>query len=178
MYRLIQKLITSLVIAASLCAPAFAQQGRGPSTQEEQARVVQLAAAADKDPLGTMASADGRWFEKWLDEAPDYMIGPDKGAVWFMSKAAKGELKQVMRFHHSLSTAAFQIKNHISEPRKDPAQMEAKTLAGVEGLLRAYETLLAKNESNRSAKVDEAIAARNKGTLAAFVDALPPMPQR
>ena len=64
------------------------------------------------------------------------------------------------------------------DPKKDPAQMEAKTLAGVEGLLRAYASLLAKNPDNRSAKLDEAIAIRDKGGLAAFVKALPPMPER
>lgn len=178
MNRLIRQLLTSLAIIASLSAPALAQPGRGPSTPEEQARVVQLAATADKDPLGTMASADGRWFEKWVDEVPDYMFGPDHGAYWFMTKAAKGDLKRVLRFHHTVSTAAFQVKNRIADPMRDPAQMAAKTLAGVEGLLRAYESLLARNPDNRSAKLDEAIAIRDKGGLAAFVKALPPMPER
>jgi carboxypeptidase Q len=176
MTRLIQRLLASLAILACLSAPAFAE--RGPSTADEQARVVQLAAVADKDPLGTMASADGRWFEKWADEVPDYMFGPDSGAYWFMTKAAKGDLKRVLRFHHTVSTAAFQVKNHITDPMKNPAHMEAKTLAGVEGLLRAYESLLAKNPDNRSAKLDEAIAVRDKGGLPAFVKALPPMPEQ
>jgi carboxypeptidase Q len=178
MNRLIRQLITSLAIIASLGAPAFAQQGRGPSTPEEQARVVQLAAAADKDPLGVMASAEGRWFEQWAEEVPDFMLGPDNGVFWIATKAAKGELKRVVRFQHTVSTAAFQIKHHIADPTKDAAQMEAKALAGVEGLLRAYETLLASNPDNRSAKLDQAIALRNKGELAAFVKALPPMPER
>ena len=178
MHHLFKNILASLAILATLTSPAFAQQGRGPSTPEEQARVVQLAATADKDPLGTMASEDGRWFEKWADDIPDYMFGPDSGAYWFMTKAAKGDLKRVLRFHHTVSTAAFQVKNHIADPTKDPAQMEAKTLAGVEGLLRAYESLLAKNPENRSAKLDEAIEIRNKGGLPAFVKALPPMPER
>ena len=178
MHRLIKNILASLVVVATLASPAFAQQGRGPSTPEEQTRVVQLAATADKDPLGTMASDEGRWFEKWADEVPDYMFGPDSGAYWFMTKAAKGDLKRVLRFHHTVTTAAFQVKNHIADPKKDPAQMEAKTLAGVEGLLRAYESLLAKNPDNRSTRLDEAIALRNKGALPAFVKALPPIPEQ
>ncbi len=178
MKTLFAAVLATLAIMASLAAPAHAQQGRGPATPEEQERVVQLAAAADKDPLGTMASADGRWFEKWADEVPDYMFGPDNGVFWVMTKAAKGELKRVVRFQHTVSTAAFQIRHHMLDPKKDPAQMEAKTLAGVEGLLRAYASLLAKNPDNRSAKLDEAIAIRDKGGLAAFVKALPPMPER
>ena len=178
MKRLLQIILTSLAILASLGAPASAQPGRGPATPEEQARVVQLAATADKDPLGTMSSADARWFDKWVEEVPDYMFGPDAGAYWFATKAAKGDLKRVLRFHHTVSIAAFQLKNHINDPLRNPAQNEAKTQAGVEGLLRAYETLLAKDPENRSAKLDEAIALRNKGELAAFVKALPPMPER
>lgn len=178
MNSLIHKVLAAFAILAALSAPAFAQQGRGPSTPAEQARVIALAAAADKDPLAVMTSADGRWFEKWADEIPDYHFGPDNGAYWFMTTAAKGELKRVLRFHHTVSTAAFQVKNQIADPRKTPVQQEAKALAGVEGLLRAYESLVAKNPDNRSAKLDEAIAVRDKGGLAAFVKALPPMPER
>lgn len=178
MNRLFQKMLTCLAISACLCAPAFAQQGRGPSTSEEQARVVQLAAVAAKDPLGVMASADRRWFDKWADDVPDYMFGPDNGIFWVMTRAAKGNFKPVARFQHGVSTAAFQVTNHITDPRSSAAQMEAKTLAGVEGVLRAYESVLAQNEDMRSAKLDEAIAVRNKGGLAAFVKALPPMPEQ
>ncbi len=178
MKHLLQNIFASLAILLALSTPSLAQQGRGPSTPDEHARVVALAAAADKDPLATMSSPDGRWFEKWADEIPDYMFGPDSGAYWFMTTAAKGDLKRVLRFHHTVSTAAFQVQNKVTDPRKTPADQDAKTLAGVEGLLRAYESLLAKNPDNRSPKVDEAIAIRNKGGLAAFVKALPPMPER
>ena len=175
--RIVYQVIAVLSIAATFSAPALAQQGRGPSTANEHARVVQLARVADKDPVATMSSPDGRWFEKWADEIPDYMFGPDNGAYWFMTTAAKGELKRVLRFHHTVSTAAFQVQNKILNPRNDPAQMEAKTLAGVEGLLRAYESLLASRPENRSPLLDQAVIVRNQGGLPAFVKALPPMPQ-
>lgn len=178
MNRLMQKILASLAIFACLSAPAFAQPGRGPATPQEQARIVQLAAVADKDPVSAMSSTEGRWFEKWADQVPDYQFGPDKGVFWVAMKGAKGELKPVVRFQHTVSSAVFQLKHQVNDPRKDPAQMEAKTLAGVEGLLRAYESLLAKSAENRSVKLDEAVAIRNKGGLAAFVKALPPMPEQ
>ena len=177
MKHLMHTLFASLALCATLSAPAHAAP-RGPSTPDEQARVIALASASEKDPLGTMASADGKWFEQWADEVPDYSFGPDNGVFWVATKAAKGDLKRVVRFQHTVSTAAFQLKNHITDPRSNPQQTEAKALAGVEGLLHAYESLLAKNPDNRSPKLDEAIAARDKGQLAAFVKALPPMPQQ
>lgn len=163
----------------ALCIAASANAARGPATPEEIARVVQIAAAADKDPLGTMTSADGRWLEKWTEDVPDYNFGPDKGAYWaVIGGAAKGDLKRVVRFQHTVSTAAWQVQHQIHDPQKNEADMEAKTLAGVEGLLRAYEVLAAQRPENRSPQMDEALAQRNAGTLPAFVKALPPMPQR
>ena len=95
-----------------------------------------------------------------------------------MTGAAKGDLERVLRFHHTVSTAAFQLQQHILDPQKNPEQFDRKTLAGVEGLLRAYESLLKKRPENRSEQLDQAIAARDKGALAAFVKALRPMPAR
>jgi hypothetical protein len=177
-HRIFRQLCAVLVISSGLVAPALAQGARGPSTAEENVRVAQLAAASDKDPIAAMTSAEGRWFEKWADDVPDYHFGPDKGAFWMMTSAAKGDLKRVMRFHHTVSIAAYQVQHHIADPEKNPEEFEAKTLAGVEGLLRAYESLLAKRPENRSEQLDQAIAARDKGALAAFVKALPPMPGR
>jgi hypothetical protein len=177
LHRHFQQFCAIVAIGASLAAPAFAAD-RGPSTPDENARVVQIAAAADKDPIATMTSADGRWFEKWGEDVPDYHLGPDKGAYWFMTTAAKGDLKRVLRFHHSVSVAAYQVRNGIFDPRKNPAHAEAATLAAFEGLLRAYESLAAKRPENRSEPAEQALAARNKGALAEFVKALPPMPAR
>lgn len=179
LFKQLIALLAALALGVGLAAPALAQATRGPTTPEEAARIVQLAAAADKDPVGVMSSADGRWFEKWAEEAPDYQLGPDKGVFWLhTSGAAKGELRRVLRFHHTVSTAAFQIEQRILDPHANPAQMEARTLAGVEGLLRAYETLVAKREETRTPQMDQALALRNSGGLAAFVKALPPMPAR
>jgi hypothetical protein len=172
----LQRACAFLALAIGLAAPAWAE--RGPSTPEERARVVQLAEAANRDPIGVMTSSDGRWFMKWSDEIPDYMFGPDKGAFWMESGAAKGDLRRVMRFHHMLSTAAYQVQHEILDPQKDPAKMEAKTVAGIDGLLHAYESLKDKRPENRSEELDKAVAMRDQGKLAAFVQSLPPAPKR
>jgi len=161
-------LVTSFVACGLLSAGA-AQAERGPATAEEGERIVKLAAVADKDPLAAMSSAEGRWFQKWADDVPDYMFGPDKGVFWFHN---------VLRFHHTVSTAAFQLQKKIKDPMRNEADNEAKTLAGVEGVLRAYESLVAKSPDNRVPAIDDLIAARNKGGLAELVKKMPPMPSR
>jgi len=116
------------------------------------------------------------------DGVPDYNFGPDKAAFWLMNGAAKGELKRVVIFQHAVSTAAFQLQHHIQDPRKIPENvaesLDSVTLAGLEGVLRAYENMLPAHPGIRSAELDAALAARDKGTLAQFVAALPPMPRR
>jgi len=165
-----------IALAIGLAVPAWAE--RGPSTPEERTRVVQLAEAANRDPVGVMTSSDGRWFMKWSEEIPDYMFGPDKGAFWMESGAAKGDLRRVMRFHHMLSTAAYQVQHQVLDPDKDAATLDAKTIAGIEGLLHAYESLKDKRPENRSEELEKAIAMRDQGKLAAFVQSLPPAPKR
>lgn len=173
--NLFQHTCALIALAFGLSAPAWAE--RGPSTPDERNRVVALAEAANRDPIGVMTSPDGRWFMKWSDEIPDYMFGPDKGAFWMDSGAAKGDLRRVVRFHHMLSTAAYQIQHQITNPDKDAATLEAKTIAGIEGLLHAYESLKDKRPENRSEELDKAIAMRDQGKLATFVQSLPPAPK-
>lgn len=165
----------ALILAAGFSVTAWAE--RGPSTPEERARVVALAEAANRDPIGVMSSADGRWFMQWSDEIPDYMFGPDRGAFWMESGAAKGDLRRVMRFHHTLSTAAYQVQHQLFDPASDPAQMEAKTMAGIEGLLRAYESLKDKRPENRSEALDQALVLRDQGKLATLYKSLPQPPR-
>lgn len=171
-----QRACALIALTFGLASSAWAE--RGPSTPEERARVVQLADAANRDPIGVMTSSDGRWFMKWSNEIPDYMFGPDKGAFWMENGAGKGDMRRVMRFHHMLSTAAYQVQHQLLDPQNDPAAMEAKTIAGVEGLLRAYESLKDKRPENRSEELDKVIAMRDQGKLAAFIQTLPPAPKR
>ncbi len=148
--------------------PASARD-RGPSTPEERERVVKLAAESEKDPLAAMAR-DGRWFEKWIDEIPDIMFGPEAPARWGETNA-KGDLRRVFVFQYQLGGVVYQIQHQIKEP-KTLEEKVAVHQAALESVLRAYESLRAKRPENRSEKMDEAIALRDKGEFPAFVKSL------
>jgi hypothetical protein len=178
MQHFLKRFHAAVLVSLSLALPALAQSGRGPATPDEIARVEQIAAASDKDPVATMTSSDGRWFQKWSDEVPDYNFGPDKAAFWLMNGAAKGDLKRVTVFQHGVSTAAYQLQHHIQDPRATQESLDAVTLAGLEGILRAYQNMLPTHPDIRSPGLDDALAARDKGTLAQFIAGLPPMPRR
>lgn len=176
--RFLQSLQAAILVSISLALPAHAQSNRGPTMPEEISRVEHIAAVSDKDPVAMMTSADGRWFQKWTDDAPDYNFGPDKALYWLMTGAAKGDLKRVAVFQHAVSTADYQLKHHITDPRKTPESLDPIAVAGLEGVLRAYDTMLPTHPDIRTPAMDAAVAARDKGTLAQFVAALPPLPAR
>lgn len=148
---------------------AGAQTPRGPSTAEERARVTELAVKSQKDPVAVRA-ANEAWFEEWISGVPDITFMPAAVARWCV-KNARGDLRKVVQFQFGTSAIAHQIKLGVLEP-KLPADISAINLAGLEGVLAAYETLLAQDPKNRAPKLDEAVASRNEGRLEAFAKAI------
>lgn len=157
--------LTTLSIVTTAHAGA-----RGPSTPEERARVVQVAAASDADPLKVL-SADGRWFEKWLDEVPDIMFGPEAPAAW-MEANAKGDLKRVAVFKYQVSGVAYMIEHQIVDSHKAVEQRLAVHTAALAGVVRAYRALRDLKPENRSPKFDEALEKLDRGEFPAFVKSL------
>ncbi|MDL2356358.1 MAG: hypothetical protein QFF03_13970 [Pseudomonadota bacterium] len=168
---LVRKLFTLVALFGALTTSAAAQTPveRGPSTAEERARVATIVQASRKDPLGALA-ANAAWFEQWISAIPDYTLNADPVAKW-CDRRATGELRGATRFIYGTSAVDYQIKHNIPEP-KTPADVAAVSLAGLEGVLAAYEALLAKDPANRSRKMDAALVRRSKGELPAFVNEL------
>ncbi|MES2297272.1 MAG: hypothetical protein V4582_09530 [Pseudomonadota bacterium] len=166
---LIRKLSTVLALCAALSTSALADNARGPSTPEERARVSSVAQEVRKDPKGATA-ANAAWFDQWIADVPDYALMGGPVAKW-CDRSARGELKGNIRFVYGVSAIDFQIKHQILEART-PAEAAAVGLAGLEGVLATYETLLAKDAANRSPKFDAALERRSKGELAAFIGEL------
>jgi hypothetical protein len=163
------QLFALVALFGALTTSALAQAARGPSTPDERARVSKLADDSRKDPL-TVHAANAAWFEQWLSDVPDFMFKPESVAKWCV-RVAKGDMKKVVRFQFSVSALDYQVKHKLPDPT-EPADVAAVNLAALDGVLAAYETLLAKDEANRSPKMDEAIVRRNKGELAAFATEL------
>lgn len=163
--RRASQLFALVALFGALTTSAFAQAGRGPSTADEHARISKLADDSRKDPLAVQA-ANAAWFEQWISDVPDLMFKPEAVAKWCM-RAAKGDMKKIVQFQFGVGAVNYQIKHKLPDPTK-PADVSAVNLAALDGVLAAYEALLAKDPANRSSKMDEAIARRSKGELSAF----------
>lgn len=135
---------------------------RGPSTPGERARVVKMAADSEKNP-SQIHAANGEWLKKWVNDVPDLILNRAAVEDW-LARAVKQEIREIINFQFVASVMSFQIQNPAMAEKQS-----ANDLAGMEGVLQAYETLLIQNQHHRSAKMDVALAARNKGELPAFL---------
>jgi carboxypeptidase Q len=154
--------------AALLPAEASAPESesvRGPSTQPERARMVQMALDAEQNPQ-QIQQRDGEWLKAWVNDIPDLVL--DYGTVFrWVKGAAKADIREALKFQYTASAIAFQIQHP-----ELAGQQAAIDVAGMEGVLRAYEVLVRQGANQASAKLDRALSARNKGELAAFLGTL------
>lgn len=152
------------LLPAQASAPESAS-ARGPSTPSERARVVRMAQEAEQDPQ-RVQQRDGAWLKDWVGGIPDLVL--DYGTVFgWVKSAAQAGSREALKFQYTASAMALQIRH----PQL-AGQQAAVDLAGMEGVLRAYEVLVRNDPGQASTALDHALAARNKGKLAAFLAAL------
>ncbi|MDQ4624839.1 M20/M25/M40 family metallo-hydrolase [Janthinobacterium lividum] len=145
--------------------PVASGAARGPSTPAERARVVQMAQEAQRDPLAVQ-QRDGAWLGAWIEAIPDFTLPASALESW-LSIASQAAIREATVFQYLASAMAFQI-----EHPGQAGQQSASDLAGMQGVLRAYETLLRQDKLHRSAKLDAALAARRQDRLPAFLATL------
>jgi hypothetical membrane protein len=137
--------------------------GRGLSTPEERAKTINIARSLERDPLAKDAAANRQWLLSWIIEVPDIrfktcvgLLSPDVGDRYRYS----AEVNQQIIF----SAAAFKLE-HPGHLRNDTGAY----VAGVEGALRVYETLVKSVPDAKLAFLDDLVAKRDRGELADHV---------
>jgi hypothetical membrane protein len=137
--------------------------GRGLSTPEERAKAINIARSLERDPLAKDAAANRQWLLNWIIEVPDIrfktcvgLLSPDVGDGYRYS----AEVNQQIIF----SAATFKLE-HPDHLRNDIGAY----VAGVEGALRVYETLVKSVPDANLAFLDDLVAKRDRGVLADHV---------
>ena len=160
----IRKCAGALILLSLAVATLLGQdEKRGPSTPEERERAVKVARAYEKDPLSKDLKPDQEWLLRLLIEVPDIHISicPDMMPGILGNKKNHGS---ELMLQSMFSQAAFQIEN------PDRADDEyARYLAGVEGMLNAYEVIRAKKKKVKIKALNRLIEMRDTGTLNDFV---------
>lgn len=163
---MILRVVSALLVGIGLFLvppPAFAAD-RGPSTPDERMQALEYVRHFEADPLNPALKPEIQWVTVWAIQVPDIHVN-----LCLMVDLPKGDKKhsQTLFTAIMLSQTAFAIQH-----RDDPPDVTAEYQAGVEGLLRVYEKVLAANPKDREPQLDELIQRRDAGTLADVVKQL------
>ena len=137
--------------------------GRGLSTPEERAKAINIARLLEQDPLAKDAPANRQWLLNWIIEVPDIHF---KSCVGLLSPGVGNQYRYSSEVNQQIifSAAAFRLE-HPDHLRNDTGAY----IAGVEGALRAYESLLKSMPDAKLAFLDDLVAKRDHGELADHV---------
>jgi len=134
-----------------------------PSTLADRTRAVETAHALENDPLGATA-ADGRaWVLAWLGSAPDVTVNVCLELIDPLLKSKKPDAA-ALAVQLAITSGAFVIEH--PEQATDDAVVSR---AGLLGVLRAYERIVAQHPKSQISFLDDLRHKRDNGELAAFV---------
>jgi carboxypeptidase Q len=151
------------------CSNPFvqSQQKRGPSTPEERAKVVQIARALESDPLQAGNKDMRTWFTLWLIEVPDITVaicGEELEPIFHESNRDKNFVSEI--FGQSMFSAASFVIEHPDQANNKIAVYTA----GVEGSLKAYQSILKVHPEAAWPFLDDPILKQQKGELPKYVE--------
>lgn len=157
--------LLTLLFCLLFCLSMMAQNKRGPSTPEERATAIKAARLLETDPFNKEAKKVREWFLLWLIEVPDISVEicTDYLSPLFGTKNKNNEAE--LSTQMTYSSAAFMIEH--PEQAKDKV---AVNLAGLEGTLKMYESILKSKPKTKNDFLDQLIAKRDKGELKAYVE--------
>ncbi|MDB5694028.1 MAG: hypothetical protein JWO81_3091 [Alphaproteobacteria bacterium] len=162
-FRCARRLIGALALGVALVCgltPASASDVR--SSPEDRQRFVSVTRNLEQAPLKPDLKADREWALGWLTNAPDVAVTVCDtlgGMVQSHYRYAGEILLQDM-----FSMAALVIEH--PETANDP---NAQQLAGVEGALNAYRSILRDKPEAKSSALDGLLQTQSRGELPDFI---------
>ncbi len=151
-----------LLLTLMLAVVVLAQDGtRGPSTRAERDRAVRITHELEADPLSPSLRDDRDWLLAWIDAVPDITV-----SICVDPASARSDYRynRELMVQRTFSMATFIIEH--SSQKSDDLAVEA---AGVEGALKAYQSILKKYPKSHSAYWDRLLKKQEDGTLRDYV---------
>ena len=157
--------ITTLAIASVFLVAnsSMAQSQRGPSTPQERETAVKVARVLETDPFHKDAKKMREWLLIFLISVPDIHVELCTAYMPPEKPSDKNYGSEI--FNQTVFSSAAFVIEHPDQAN----DRVAAHLAGVEGALKVYETVLATKPKAKSAFYDTLLERRNKGELRAFV---------
>ncbi len=154
----------AMLICCSLSTAQDAPK-RGPSTADERQRFLQITRKMADAPLDPGLRADRDWALRWLIEIPDINVDVCNAPLGDFMNAHYKYTPQIIG-QLTFSTGAFIIEHPDKAKDRD-----AQYVAGIEGALHAYQSILKIKPDATAKQLDDLLEKQKKGTLAAFVRA-------
>lgn len=158
--RLIGRWALGLALICGL-APASASEER--SAPDDLRRFVSVTRNLEQSPLEPSLKGDREWALSWLTEVPDVTVTICADALGGLLKSKYPHAGEII-LQNSFAMAAFAIEH--PERASDP---NAQQLAGLEGALNAYRSILRDKPEARSPALDALLKTQSRGELPAFV---------
>src|SRR6185369_5335890 len=158
--------ITTLAIAIVFLVAnsGMAQNQRGPSTPQERETAVKVARVLETDPFHKDAKKMREWLLIFLIGVPDIHVELCTAYMPPEKPSDKNYGSEI--FNQTVFSSAAFVIEHPDQAN----DRVAAHLAGVEGALKVYETVLATKPKAKSEFYDGLLEKRNKGELRAFVE--------
>ena len=144
---------------------ANAQTGdkRGPSTPEERERFVKIVHKLEQSPLDKNLYPERAWALQWLVEVPDINVDVCTAPLGDFMKS-NYKYASLIEGQFTFSMGVFVIE-HLGKPADDVSSL----VAGVEGALNAYKSILKSDPDAGSKALDNLLTKQRDGKLADFV---------
>lgn len=156
-------MLRTLALALALSALPRPALARGPSTPEERKRAVSTTRKLEKEPLSRSSMEARRWLFRWIVEIPDIQVTSCKGPLDVLERDEDG-YGQLLYVQAVFGMAAFLVEH----PGKKTDWVAVQT-AGIESVLRAYESIRKADSEARWKELDRLAAAQKAGKLRALV---------
>ena len=150
--------------ALLLCAPALAG-ARGPSTEAERKRAVEITRKLERQPLARSTGPDRAWLLEFIVEAPDFEVRGCSGPLDVLAKDEEGPYAKLLYVQSVFGMAAF-----LFEHPKEAQDWAAVQTAGIESTLKAYESVLKADPDAHWKELDRLLTARDAKKLRALVE--------
>jgi carboxypeptidase Q len=166
---LLAALPSCFMIAASLRqsaapAPAPAQPAGKHSTAEDRARLVAVAHKLEAAPLDPALGPDRAWAVQWVVAAPDVHARICSGLLADLRRP-RYKYRTQLTDQLLISSAAFLI-----EHPEQGASLVNQNVAGMEGVLKAYSSILKTDPQATAKSLDDLLQKQKEGKLAATVE--------
>ena len=145
------------------CATPAVAQSNGLSSPEDRARFVSITQKLQEAPLDPKLQADRQWAMQWLTEVPDVSVSACLAPLGGIPST------KYVHFNEIIAQYTFAMATLIIQHPEATSDLQAQQLAGVEGGLRAYRSMLGADPKAKSTELDKLREMQGRGELASFV---------